>query len=81
MRIAIDASGRLVVPKPLRDDLGIAGPTELEAAARDGVIELTVADVATRIEDRAGTPVIIADEPVPPLTTDDVRAAIDRVRR
>ena len=45
MRIAIDAAGRLVVPKALRDDLGIRGPTELEAEARDGVIELAVGKV------------------------------------
>lgn len=81
MRIAIDAAGRLVVPKPLRDELGIAGPAELEAGARDGVIELTVADVAARVEDRHGTPVIVTDQRVSPLTGDDVRAAIDRVRR
>jgi AbrB family looped-hinge helix DNA binding protein len=81
MRIAIDAAGRLVVPKRLRDELGIAGPTELEAAARDGTIELTVADLDSRLEDRAGAPVIVADEPALPLTADDVRAAVDRVRR
>jgi len=81
MRIAIDAAGRLVVPKALRDELGIVGPTELEAAARDGMIELTVADVAARVEDRAGIPVIVADAPVAPLTAADVRAAVDRVRR
>jgi AbrB family looped-hinge helix DNA binding protein len=81
MRVGIDPAGRLVVPKSLRDELGISGPTELEATARDGVIELTVADVATRIEHRAGTPVIVADESVAPLTPEDVRAAIDRVRR
>jgi bifunctional DNA-binding transcriptional regulator/antitoxin component of YhaV-PrlF toxin-antitoxin module len=81
MRIAIDAAGRLVVPKPLRDELGIGGPAELEAAARDGVIELTIADVPARVEDRQGTPVIVTDQPVAPLTADDVRAAIDRVRR
>ena len=81
MRIAIDAAGRLVVPKPLRDELGIAAPTELEAAARDGVIELSVADIPSRVEERDGTPVIVSDDPVEPLTADEVRAAIDRVRR
>jgi AbrB family looped-hinge helix DNA binding protein len=81
MRIAIDAAGRLVVPKALRDELGIGGPTELEAEVRDGVIELSVADVAARVEDRGGAPVIVSDEPIAPLTGDDVRAAIDRVRR
>ena len=81
MRIAIDAAGRLVVPKALRDELGIRGPAELDGEARDGVIELTVADVAARVEERDGIPVIAVDEPVAPLTEDDVRAAIDRVRR
>ena len=81
MRIAIDPTGRLVIPKTLRDELGISGAGELEAAARDGVIELTVADLAARVEERDGAPVIVTDEPVAPLTGDDVRAAIDRVRR
>lgn len=81
MRIAMDSVGRLVVPKALRSELGITGPTELEVLARDGVIELTVADVPAHIEDRAGGPVIATDTPMTPLTVEEVRAAIDRVRR
>jgi AbrB family looped-hinge helix DNA binding protein len=81
MKIAIDSVGRLVVPKALRTELGITGPTELEVIARDGVIELAVADVPARIGDRGGDPVIVTDGPMEPLTVEDVRAAIDRVRR
>jgi bifunctional DNA-binding transcriptional regulator/antitoxin component of YhaV-PrlF toxin-antitoxin module len=81
MKIAMDSVGRLVVPKALRAELGINGPTELEVVARDGVIELAVADVPARIEDRDGDPVIVTDGPMKPLTVEDVRAAIDRVRR
>jgi bifunctional DNA-binding transcriptional regulator/antitoxin component of YhaV-PrlF toxin-antitoxin module len=81
MKIAMDSVGRLVVPKALRTELGITGPTELEVVARDGVIELAVADVPARIEDRDGDPVIVTDGPIKPLTVEDVRAAIDRVRR
>ncbi|HEY6695052.1 MAG TPA: hypothetical protein VI006_19530 [Solirubrobacteraceae bacterium] len=81
MRIGIDSVGRLVLPKPLRDELGITGATELEVAARDGVIELAVADVPARVEDRDGTPVIVTGTPVGPLSVEDVRGAIDRVRR
>jgi bifunctional DNA-binding transcriptional regulator/antitoxin component of YhaV-PrlF toxin-antitoxin module len=81
MRIAMDAVGRLVVPKLLRSELGLSGPTELEVVARDGVIELTVADVAARVEDRGGEPVIVTDVAMKPLTVEDVRAGIDRVRR
>jgi bifunctional DNA-binding transcriptional regulator/antitoxin component of YhaV-PrlF toxin-antitoxin module len=81
MKVAMDSVGRLVVPKALRTELGITGPTELEVVARDGVIELAVADVPARIEDRDGDPVIVTDRPIKPLTVEDVRAAIDRVRR
>ena len=81
MRIAIDAVGRLVVPKALRDELGISGATELEIEARDGVIELAVADTPARIEERPGGVVITTDTPMKPLTVQDVRAAIDRTRR
>lgn len=77
----MDSVGRLVVPKRLRAELGIAGPTELEVDARDGVIELKVAEVPAHVEASAGAPVIVADAPVQPLTVEEVRAAIDRVRR
>jgi hypothetical protein len=40
-----------------------------------------VADVPARIDDHGGGPVIVTDEPMRPLTVEDVRAAIDRVRR
>jgi AbrB family looped-hinge helix DNA binding protein len=81
MRITIDSVGRLVVPKALRNELGITGPAELEVVARDGLIELAVADTPARIDDRRGIPVIVTDGPMEPLSVEDVRAAIDRVRR
>lgn len=73
--------GRIVVPKALRTELGITGPAELEVVARDGVIEMTVGDTPARIEEHRGNPVIVTDRPMEPLTVEDVRAAIDRVRR
>lgn len=81
MRVAIDAVGRLVVPRRLRETLGIDGPTEPEVVARDGVIELSVADVAASVEDRDGFPVIVAASAVRPIGRDDVRAAVERTRR
>ncbi|HEV7804736.1 MAG TPA: hypothetical protein VGO80_02875 [Solirubrobacteraceae bacterium] len=76
----MDAAGRLVVPKRLRESLGVSGPTELEVVARDGVVELTVADVDARVEQRDGVPVIVS-ESVTPIGVDDVRAAVERTRR
>jgi AbrB family looped-hinge helix DNA binding protein len=48
MRVAIDNVGRLVIPKTLREELGVHGPTDLELTASDGRLELTVADVPAR---------------------------------
>ena len=81
MRVAIDGVGRIVIPKPMRDVLGIDGPTELELTERDGSLELTVPYVKAHLEDRDGFTVIVPDEPVPTLTTEMVREAIERSRR
>jgi bifunctional DNA-binding transcriptional regulator/antitoxin component of YhaV-PrlF toxin-antitoxin module len=81
MRVAIDGVGRLVIPKTLRDELGVDGPTDLELTASDGRLELTVADVPARVEERDGFPVIVTDQPMKPMSTSETRAAIERVRR
>jgi bifunctional DNA-binding transcriptional regulator/antitoxin component of YhaV-PrlF toxin-antitoxin module len=81
MRVAIDGVGRLVIPKPMRDVLGIDGPTELELTERDGALELTVPYIKAHLEKRDGFTVIVPDEPVPTLTTEMVREEIERSRR
>jgi AbrB family looped-hinge helix DNA binding protein len=81
MRVAIDGVGRIVIPKPMRDALGVDGPTELELTERDGALELTVPYIKAHLEDRDGFTVIVPDEPVPTLTTERVREEIERSRR
>jgi AbrB family looped-hinge helix DNA binding protein len=81
MRVAIDKVGRIVIPKSMREELGIDGPTELELTAVDGKLELTVPYIKVHLEDRDGFTVIVPDEPVPPMTTEMVRDAIERSRR
>lgn len=81
MRVAIDSVGRLVIPKTLREELGVHGPAELELTASDGRLELTVADVPARVEERDGFPVIVTDQPMGKLTVAEARAAVERVRR
>ena len=81
MKVAIDSVGRMVVPKALRDALGVRGPTELEMTTVDGRLEITVADVPARVEDRDGAPVIVPEGPLAPMTIEETRDAIDRVRR
>jgi AbrB family looped-hinge helix DNA binding protein len=81
MRVAIDGVGRIVIPKPMRDALGIAGPTELELTEVDGRLELEVPYIKVHLEVRDGFTVIVPDERVPPMTTEMVRDAIERSRR
>jgi bifunctional DNA-binding transcriptional regulator/antitoxin component of YhaV-PrlF toxin-antitoxin module len=81
MRVAIDGVGRLVIPKALRGELGVDGPTDLELTASDGRLELTVADVPARIEERGGFPVIVTDRAMEPMSVAETRTAVERVRR
>ncbi len=81
MRTAIDRTGRIVVPKPLRDRLGLVGGEELEIAERDGVIEVWVAPLDVAVVDAPEGPVAVPRRPVPPLTNEIVRETLERVRR
>jgi len=79
MRTTIDAAGRLVVPKPLRDELGFAPGAELELEAVDGRLEVTVPS-RVRIEDGPHGVRFAADAGAP-LSADEVRRLIERGRR
>jgi AbrB family looped-hinge helix DNA binding protein len=81
MRVAIDGVGRLVIPKSIREQLGVHGPTNLELTAADGHLELTVADVPAHVEVRDGLPVIVTDQAMEPMSVAETREAIDLVRR
>jgi AbrB family looped-hinge helix DNA binding protein len=80
MRVAIDGVGRIVIPKPMRDELGITGPTELELTSVDGRLELEVPYANAHIEERDGMSVIVIDPPPPPLGAEKVREVLERVR-
>jgi AbrB family looped-hinge helix DNA binding protein len=79
MRTTIDAAGRLVVPKPLRDQLGFTPGTELELDAVDGRLEVAVPS-RVRVEDGPHG-VRLAAEPADRLTAAEVRELIERGRR
>lgn len=81
MRTTIDPAGRIVVPKVLRDELGLTGGQELEIAARDGRLEIDLLAVPMRLEDVDGLPSATPASPLPTLTAAEVRRTLERIRR
>jgi AbrB family looped-hinge helix DNA binding protein len=79
MRTTIDGSGRLVVPKALREELGFAPGMELELDAVNGRLEVAVPS-RVRVEDGPHGVRFTADA-TPALTADEVRELIERGRR
>lgn len=81
MQTAIDSAGRVVIPKPLRDRLGLVRGRAVEISERDGRIEIEPAPTRMSLVTRRGEPVAVPSVKLPPLRDDVVRATIDRVRR
>ncbi len=81
MRSAIDSAGRIVIPKALRDRLGLGRGRAVEIRERDGRIEIEPASTPMSLVTRSGGPVAVPKEGLPPLTDDIVRATLERTRR
>jgi len=81
MRTTIDSAGRIVVPKPMRDELGLSGGQELEISARDGRIEVDVPALPMKLEEHDGVVSAVPAEPLPTLTAAQVRETLERTRR
>ena len=81
MRTTIDAGGRVVVPKALRDELGLRAGQEIEVSVRDGHIEIAPVSARVRLVERDGVMVAEPENELPVLTTEAVRDTLDRVRR
>jgi len=81
MRTTIDAAGRIVVPKRLREELQLQPGQPLEIAARDGRLEIEPQVTPMQLERREGRLVAVPEEPLPMLTAVEVRAALEQLRR
>ena len=76
----IDAAGRLVVPKPIRDEAGLVSGMALEIRCRDGRIEIEPAPREVRIIKRGRVYVAEPLEASEPLTREIVRETQEAIR-
>ncbi|MCB1254164.1 MAG: AbrB/MazE/SpoVT family DNA-binding domain-containing protein [Austwickia sp.] len=81
MRTTIDGAGRVVVPKALRDAMGLSAGRELDIVYVDGRIEISLPPADVHVDTSGALPVIRPTAPLPPLSDDVVATTIDRVRR
>ena len=83
MRTTIDAAGRVVIPKQMRDQLGLAGREEVEVEL-DGVeIRITRPSVALKLVGEGQDVYFVPEDPeteLPPLTTETVRDVLEQLR-
>jgi len=81
MKTTMDRSGRLVVPKALRQAAGIAPGADLEIRATNGRIEIEPAPLDVKLVKPGRLTVAVPMRSVPALTQDEVAATLGAVRR
>jgi AbrB family looped-hinge helix DNA binding protein len=81
MQTTIDSAGRIVVPKALRERLGLEGGATLEITERGGVIEIVPAPAQISLVESAGGLVGVPERELPVLDDDVVRDTLEQMRR
>lgn len=79
-RATIDHSGRLVIPKEIRERAGFAAGTLLEIAYREGRVVIEPVPVEVTVERRGRVSVAVPRVEVPALTAAEVEETRHRVR-
>jgi AbrB family looped-hinge helix DNA binding protein len=80
MRTTIDAAGRLVIPKQIREQAGLRPGMPLEISYRDGAIEIEPAPMPVRLVRKGHLTVAVPAGDVPTLTADQVERAREQIR-
>lgn len=81
MRATIDTAGRVVIPKSLREAIGLGEGGEIEIQFVDGALVVAPPTVGKRIEDRDGRATIVPEQELPVLSDQVVRDVLDATRR
>jgi AbrB family looped-hinge helix DNA binding protein len=81
MKSAIDGAGRIVVPKALREALGIRPGQELDLQVKDGRLEIDVPATPMRLQGKRKGLTAVPLRKLPPLTIEQVRETLEQTRR
>jgi AbrB family looped-hinge helix DNA binding protein len=81
MRTTIDRAGRIVVPKSIRDAMGLGPGQQVDIVFTDGRIEIELPPGEFHIEKRGRVAVIVPDQEMPELTVEMVRDTLESTRR
>lgn len=82
MSVAIDRTGRVVIPKVVRDRLGLRAGDSLELEEREGEIVLRPPERHLRlVRTDDGLLTAAPDSDLPGLGPDEVRELLERTRR
>ncbi len=81
METTIDAAGRVVVPKALRQSLGLSPGTRIRIEQKDDSLVIRHAKGGGEWEVEDGRLVLSAPEGTAPLTAEAVRELVEKSRR
>jgi AbrB family looped-hinge helix DNA binding protein len=81
MKTTIDAAGRIVVPKALRQALNLKPGQPLDIRAGDGRLEIEVAATPMTLRKRGKNVVAVPEIELPKLTAEAVRETLEQIRR
>lgn len=81
MKSAIDSAGRVVIPKDLRERLGLRRGRRVSIRERDGRIEIEPIPTPMSLVRQRGGSVAVPKEKLPPLTDEFVRETLEQTRR
>lgn len=69
-----------MIPKPIRDRLGLVGGAPVTIAEHDGVVEIRASNVDVGLVRRGSVTVFEPTAALSPVTAEDVRVALERIR-
>ena len=78
--VTMDSAGRIVVPKSVREAMGLRSGSVLELALQAGMLTLAVPSVMQEQTDEQGRVFFSGPEGAPLLSDADVRSVIESVR-